>query len=306
MFDKILFATSGTPACDHAARVAFETAQKYGSKLVIFHVLGVPTRGYSQIVVDIRTGEEVTVDADYLDWVKEELKNTYARLLDRYENVEIEVIMGLPHREILRLAREIDADLVVMGATSGEAHPGSLNRMGFAGSTLQRVAKSARCPVLSVARQAASFWGGFSSVVFCTDFTKASDNAFEFSLNLAKKLNCELHVFHSLDISSMHAGKFLSQEQIEEQLLEIRGKMRAKYESKLKELKDYSIEVWEGVPYVEIVKFARENQSDLLVMAHNQPVKGPDDIHMGSTMEQVIMRANCPVLSVNKPDKVQL
>jgi nucleotide-binding universal stress UspA family protein len=178
--------------------------------------------------------------------------------------------------------------------------------MGFAGTTLQRVAKSARCPVLSVARQAASFWGGFSSVVFCTDFSKASDHAFEFSFNLAKKLNTELHVFHSLDISAMHAGKFLSQEQIEEQLMELRNKMRAKYESKLKELKDYSLEVWEGVPYVEIVKFARESQSDLLVLAHTQTTRDPNEAVMGSTMEQVIMRANCPVLSVNKPDKVQL
>jgi nucleotide-binding universal stress UspA family protein len=306
MFDKILFATSGTPACDHAARVAFETAQKYGSKLIVFHVLGVPTRGYSQIVVDIRTGEEVAVDDDYLDWVKEELKNTYGRLLERHDNVEIEVVMGLPHREVLRLAREQDVDLVVMGASSREDHPGSPHRMGFAGSTLQKVAKSARCPVLTVARPAASFWGGFSSIVFGTDFSKASEHAFEFSLNLAKKLDCELHVFHALDISSMHSGKFLSQEQIEEKLMETRRRMRSKYESRISDLKDYSIEVWEGVPFVEIVKFARESQSDLLVMAHNKPAKDPDEALMGSVMEQVILRANCPVISVNKPDKVQL
>lgn len=306
MFEKILFATSGTPACDHAARVAFETAQKYGSRLVVFHVLGVPTRGYSQIVVDIRTGEEVTVDDDYLDWVKEELKNTYGRLLERHENVDIQVVMGLPHREILRQAREQDADLVVMGASSRDDHPGSVHRLGYAGSTLQKVAKSARCPVLTVARPAASFWGGFSSIVFATDFSKPSDHAFDFSINLAKKLGCELHVFHALDISAMHSGKFLSQEQIEEKIMETRRKMRSKYESDVSGLEDYSLEVWEGVPFVEIVKFARENQSDLLVMAHNQPTKDPDEALMGSTMEQVILRANCPVISVNKPDKVKL
>ncbi len=40
MFKKILFATTASPACDHAARVAFDMAKRYNAKLMVFHVLG--------------------------------------------------------------------------------------------------------------------------------------------------------------------------------------------------------------------------------------------------------------------------
>ena len=43
------------PACDHAARVAFDMSQRYNAEIVVFHVLVISTLGYSQIVVDVAT-----------------------------------------------------------------------------------------------------------------------------------------------------------------------------------------------------------------------------------------------------------
>ena len=57
MFEKLLFATTASPTCDNAAKVAFDLEMKWEAKLFVFHVLGVPTRGYSPFVTDIRTGE---------------------------------------------------------------------------------------------------------------------------------------------------------------------------------------------------------------------------------------------------------
>ena len=56
MFKKILFATTASPACDNAAKVAFDLEMKWEAELSIFHVLGVPARGYSSFVTDVRTG----------------------------------------------------------------------------------------------------------------------------------------------------------------------------------------------------------------------------------------------------------
>jgi nucleotide-binding universal stress UspA family protein len=67
---------------------------------------------------------------------------------------------------------------------------------------------------------------------------------------------------------------------------------------------NYEVEVWEGIPYVEILKFARERNGDLIVMAHHTREVDPDDAVLGSTVEQVVLRAACPVASVNRPDKV--
>ena len=116
MFKKILFATTASPVCDNAAKVAFDLELKWDARLIVLHVLGIPTRGFSPFVTDVRTGEVEQVDPDYVEWVKEEMKNTYADLLKDSENVTLEAAVGMPHREILRKARDEDVDLIVMGA----------------------------------------------------------------------------------------------------------------------------------------------------------------------------------------------
>jgi nucleotide-binding universal stress UspA family protein len=194
MFTKILFATSGSPCCDAAARVAFDLATRHNAKLFICHVLGVPSRGFSQVVVDVRTGEKVELDEDYTLWVQDELKNTYDRQLKSGVDCEIGTAVGIPHREILRKARQEDVDLIVMGAsTTGCEADAEAYQRHFAGSTLQRVAKASKAPVLVVNRPVASFWGGFTNIVFGADFSKASEHAFKFALKTAKELDAKLH-----------------------------------------------------------------------------------------------------------------
>ena len=305
MFKKILFATTASPACDHAARVAFDMAKRYDAELTVFHVLGIPSRGFSQSVMDVRTGEQITYDVDYLDWVKEEMKTTYEKQLEMHENCILEATPGIPHTEILRAARKKNIDLIVMGSSTREEDAENYAYRNMAGSTLQAVTKAARCPVLVIGRPAASFWGGFSNIVFGTDFSKASESAFLFAYKIAKTLGCTLHLFHAFDISAVHAGKIIEQDEIEDKIREARDKMREKYVARMKGFDDYEIEIWEGIPYVEIVKYARENYADLIVMAHHTKEPSPEKAMLGSTVEQVVLRATCPVASVNRPDKVK-
>ena len=299
MFKKILFATSATGASDHAARVAFNIARSYQSHLNIFHVMGIASRGYSQVVVDVKTKEHVDVDEDYLAWVTEDIKTYYEKYLDESLDYSIDVAVGLPAREILRQAKNLKPDLILLGGSTGDEDE-SVYKKSSVGSTLQKVAKSANCPVLVVNRPAASFWGGLSNIVFGTDFSKTSDKAFDFAIKVAKALDCELSVFHALDITALHAGKMLSQDEIEQQIRESLRKIRARYEPRLKELKGYSMDVWEGIPFIEIVKYARDKHADLLIMAHHSRRAVSEDIRLGGNVEQVIVRAGCPVISINK------
>ena len=64
------------------------------------------------------------------------------------------------------------------------------------------------------------------------------------------------------------------------------------------------MEIWEGIPYVEILKYSRQVDGDLIVMAHHTREIDPEQALLGSTVEQVVLRASCPVASVNHPDKV--
>lgn len=305
MFKKILFATTASPACDHAARVAFDMAKRYDAELTVFHVLGIPSRGFSQSVMDVRTGEKISYNKDYLDWVTEEMKTTYEKQLEMHGNCIIEATAGIPHTEILRAVRKKNIDLIVMGSSTREEDAEDYAYRNMAGSTLQAVTKAARCPVLVIGRPAASFWGGFSNIVFGTDFSKASESAFLFAYKIAKTFGCTLHLFHAFDISAVHAGKIMEQNEIEDKIREARDKMRRWYVPRMKGFDDYEIEIWEGIPYVEIVKYARERYADLIVMAHHTKEPTPEKAMLGSTVEQVVLRATCPVASVNRPDKVK-
>jgi nucleotide-binding universal stress UspA family protein len=304
MFTKILFATTASPTCDNAAKVAFDLELKWDAQLTIFHVLGIPTRGYSPFVTDVRTGEREQPDPDYIEWVKEEMKNTYGDLLKDTEGVEIEAAVGTPSREILRMARKKDVDLIIMGSHTRQEDVGATRYRDVVGSTMQKVAKSARCPVVIISRPCTTCWKLFSNIVFGTDFSKASDSAFLFASKLAREVGARLHMFHACDISTSFAGQVLGQEEIEKLIEGARKKMEKRYAAKMNGYDNYGIEVREGVPYIEILKFAREKMGDLIVMAHHTREIDPEEAVLGTTVEQVVLRSACPVASVNHPDKV--
>ena len=303
MFKKILFATTASPVCDNAAKVAFDLELKWDARLIVLHVLGIPTRGFSPFVTDVRTGDVEQVDSDYVEWVKEEMKNTYGDLLKDSENVSLDAVVGAPHREILRKARDEDVDLIVMGAHTRPEDVGASRYRNVVGSTMQKVAKSARCPVAIISRPCTTCWKLFSNIVVGTDFTKASDAAFLWGFKLAKEVDANLHIFHAVDLETTAAGQGKAQEDIEQRIAEAQAKIDKKYLSKLKGFKKYTVAIWEGTPYVEILKFARDRQADLIVMAHHTRDIDPEEALLGSTVEQVVLRSACPVASVNRPDK---
>jgi nucleotide-binding universal stress UspA family protein len=304
MFNKILFATTASPTCDNAAKVAFDLELKWDARLTVFHVLGIPSRGYSAFVTDARTGELAQPDPDYIDWVKEEMKNTYDVLLADTDGVSIEAAVGVPAREILRKARQDDVDLIIMGAHTRQEDIGATRYRSAAGSTVQKVAKAARCPVVIISRPCTTCWKLFSNIVFGTDFSKASDYAYMFAYKLAREVGARLHLFHACDINTYESGQVMGQTEIETKIEKAKDEMQKRYISKMNGYDNYSLEVREGSPYVEILKFAREKSGDLIVMAHHTREIDPEKAVLGGTVEQVVMRSACPVASVNHPDKV--
>jgi nucleotide-binding universal stress UspA family protein len=305
MFKKILFATSGSPASDNAAKVAFDLARREKAKLIVFHVVGVPTRGFSTLMQDNRTGAQEEIDTDYRDWVVEELKTTYAnQLADYSDNVYIKTANGVPGTEVLRFARQEDVDLIVMGANTRDEETGSSRNRQIIGNTMQRVAKTARCPVLIVNRPCTTCWRMFSNIVFSTDFSKAADSAFMFAYNTARDIGAKLYVFHAVDLSAHLMGLSAGQLEIERLIDKAKQTIQDRYVSKMTDYDNFETEVREGTPFVEILKYSREKQADLVVMAHHTKDVSPEEAEIGSTVEQVVLRSACPVASVVHMDKV--
>lgn len=303
MFEKILFATSASSTCDDAARVAFELSRKNRSRLNVYHVFGLPSRGFGLTYRDVRTGEEEAVDENLVSLVKEEMAQYYEKLAKDHPSCVFETATGEPHTEILRKARKEDTSLIVMGAHTRPEDVGAMRHRIIAGSTMQKVAKSARCPVLIVSRPCVTCWSYFANIVVATDFSKPSDYAFQFARNVAKEIGCRLHVFHCVDIGG--AGE-ANQAFIEQQLAQAEKKVQDKYVANMGDFDNYVIALREGIPHVEVLKYARENKADLIAMAHHTKDIDPEQALLGSTIEQVVLRSACPVLSVNHPDKVDV
>lgn len=303
MFKKLLFATTASPVCDNAAKVAFDLEMKWEAKLLILHVMGVPGRSFSLQFTDVRTGQREDINPDYVEWVKEEMNNTYGKLLED-SNASIVTAIGDPYREILRLARKEDVDMIIMGAHSREEDVGATKHRSVAGSTMRKVAKAARCAVVVVNRPCTTCWRLFSNIVVGTDFSKASFSAFLWAFKLAREVGATLHIFNAIDITAEGLTLPAGQTTIEQRIKEARRRIEQTYIPKLQGYDKYRMEVWEGIPYVEILKFARDRQADLIVMAHHTREIDPEEAELGSTVEQVVLRAACPVASVTHPDKV--
>lgn len=309
MFGKILFATTAQPNSDNAAKVAFDLASRNDARLYLFHVLGLPSRGFSQTVQDLKTGEQAGVDDDYAAWVEDELKHIYEKLLTDMKGgaAQIETAVGVPSTEILREARKENVDIIVMGAHNREDDSSASSRVrAVIGNTMQKVAKAARCPVLIVNRPCNTCWRMFSNIVFCADFSRPADNAFQFAYNTAKEVGAKLYLFHAVDISNPIEGMLAAQADIEEKVARAKELMEEKYVRNMTDYDNYQVDIFEGTPYVEILKYAREKQADLIVMAHHTRDYDDEDADIGTTVEQVVLRSACPVASVNRPDKVEL
>ncbi len=304
MFKKIMFATTASAASDNAAHVAFDLAKKYEADLKVFHVFGMPSRGFSTTVKDMRTGDEIPNDQDYTQWVLEEMKNTYEKQSENVKSLKFETMAGVPHTEILRMARKDGTDLIVMGAHTREEDVGATRYRSVIGSTMQRVARGARCPVLIVSRPCTTCFWYFSNIVFCTDFSKAADSAFKFAFKVANYIGCKIYLFHCLDMSAIAGGKVFEQKEIEEKIAAAKERIEKRYVAEMEGFDNYEIEVLEGIPYIEIVKYSRKVNGDLIIMAHHTKEIDPEQALLGSTVEQVVLRASCPVASVNRPDMV--
>jgi len=299
MYKKILVATDVLETCDTAVLTAVQMAKQNDAKLFILHVLESAYSGkYRQFVKHFKTGEEIVSGAEYEEAVKEELDKTCGQAFKPYSNYEIKVTAGFPWEETLRWARKKGADLIVLGPHSGRAEEKGVARVsGTVGSTVEGVIMHERCPVIIVNRPVSEEMLRFKKVMVSVDFSKSCEFALQFAAKLAQKHRSKLFMFHMVAVPP--SPKY-PQAELEAQI----GTSQKKLEEFSKEIPE-SIEreygVWEGIaPYLEILKYAREKDVDLIVMGSHTRDKG-EKWYVGSAVEQVSSRSMCPVVVVTNP-----
>jgi nucleotide-binding universal stress UspA family protein len=141
-------------------------------------------------------------------------------------------------------------------------------------------------------------------ILFPTDFSDFSSYAASFAIAFACDYGAKLHVLHVVDAPPDMSELILTRIPIEELCsrtaeLTLRELESATSQDALRQL-DYEVSCVRGTPFVEIVKFARDNKIDMIVIGtHGR--NAFESALLGSTAEKVVRKAPCPVFTVRKP-----
>ena len=216
-----------------------------------------------------------------------------------------DVSEGNAATEILANAASTGTDLIVMG-THG--------RSGFErlllGSVTEKVLRTAACPVLSVpphAPDAASPAAVLYRRILCgVDFSDCSMHALNYAMSLAQEANAKLTVLHVVEVpvevsADFHEGA----PTVPVTLAEYAAAAEIKRRERLEQLVPDAVRAFctvetalaTGKPYREILRVASEQHSDLIVIGVHG--RRPVDLRFfGSTAQQVVRAAACPVLTL--------
>ena len=191
--EKILVPLDFSRASLQALDYAVWLAKQFGAAIYLVHVY--PPDEASTVP---GAAHLLLQSAEAIERLNEELTGIHRKHVPTFRPENCHVRGGRPYEEIIRLAREIDADLI---ALSTRGHSGLKHLL--LGSTAERVVRNATCPVLVVRKQkqkAKSNRQEFAirTILVPTDFSQCSLVGTEYAAFLARKFGAILRLFHAM------------------------------------------------------------------------------------------------------------
>ena len=139
---EMLVPVDFSPCSVNALRVAIGMASPDGD-LTLLHVI-------DQEFVDDAVAAGLGSSEDIRNRLKEQAEASFVNMLEGIDagSVDIErmTVVGLPFVEILKIARDLDLPMIIMGVRGRSTPPEEL----LFGSTAERVLRGSRVPVLCV------------------------------------------------------------------------------------------------------------------------------------------------------------
>jgi len=148
----------------------------------------------------------------------------------------------------------------------------------------------------------------YRNSLVATDYSEDSDLAVMHAADLAVRHGARLHILHVLGSLHRYRPEEISEgpdqvAQADEGLLAAKvEELKERCQKRLRGVEWVTCQVKAGAPFVEIVRYARDNDIDLIVMGasgHSELAR----TQYGSTVENVSRRAHCHVMAVRNPEK---
>ncbi len=272
---------------------ALSLAKHYRAKLVAQHVVELSRYPYADYVAT--QGDYQEFSRALREGGEERLREFMKKHTHDDVQPELAVHEGVTADSILSFAQQRTMDLIVMG-THG--------RRGFdrlvLGSVTDRVMRTAPCPVLAISKLPydSSATGEqrrrvhhLNRILFCADFSEASERALNYAISATAEYNAELTLLHVLEEVPSPAKTEEAIATATQQL----DKLIPKEGRKTFKIKT-AVRI--GKPYIQIIQFVMEGQIDMVTMG----VSGRgalDRAVFGSTTYRVMQLGPCPVLAVH-------
>jgi nucleotide-binding universal stress UspA family protein len=285
---NILFATDFSAASELPLPFVKWLARHFGATVFLAHIF-LPEPMY-----------EVPLDplpAEYAHkrQVAETRMNTFIQVHD---------FLDIPHQVLLaegdtwpalaHMIEEKEIDMVVVG-THGRAGIKSL----MLGSVAEEVLRGASCPVMTVGPHvrfsADTPIGEIHHILYATNFSPASEDAFVYALSMAQDDHARLTLLHVVEEPDVDTVMPYPQVEIE------------RAQQRLRDLIPEKADLWcepeilveTGTPAEAILETARARGADLVIMGAHHSATPHGSAHAPwRTVHRVICEAPCPVLTL--------
>lgn len=270
---KILVPCDFSAEAIAAFRMALSMAQNAKGEVHLVHVIEMPVL-HDTVLMPVLSFEEALFKE-----LEEKSTNEFEKLVKKYKTehvpVEAKVLFGAPTNMLLDYAREVNADLILMGTKGASGL-----KETFVGSNTEKIVRHARVPVMAIRKYESL--DKIRNIVFPNTLeTEHQDDLIKRVKELQHFFGATLHIVYINTPTNFTGDKVT----------------RARLQAFAKRFmfKDYTINIYND-PYEEsgIINFATTFEADLIVMGtHGR--KGLAHVINGSLAEDVVNHVACPI-----------
>jgi nucleotide-binding universal stress UspA family protein len=283
MFKLVLLALADKADGKAATQLASALAARHGAGFAVQHVSG-PVGQEGGCVLQLPSEADLTIR-------RTEVEALLREVMPPGLTADIVLSAGFAHLEILKTARILEPDLLVLGGLD-ETELCRRELSASQGSAAVLVADGAPCPVLMVPSTADTESGPFECVLTAVDLSEDTEQTkaqLDFVARFAAREGADLHVLHTLQLSPGQSTP--GHDEMVRRVAIARDRLAYLCQG-LPGADRIAFVVCEGAASVELLKHARERKADLLILS--RPLRSGEE--QNNTLERMLEGARCPVL----------
>ncbi len=268
LLENILLPTDLSASSEKAVEASIQLAKAFKSRITLLHV-------YSEENFPEETEKFLEIV------IKENLEKIKTKIIEA--DIEVaDVIMerGVAFEKIIQIAQDRDVNVIMVGSGSKKE-----NDNFKLGTTVEKLMRKNQIPLWVVKNEAVK---PIQRILCPVDFSNSSIRAFQNAVTLAERFKAELNLIHVVEPVKNTSARLS---------VNVKEENQRRRDLKKKELNNFlsnyqlhhmklTKELLMGEPFLEILRYAKRNKSDLLIMGTTGKT-GLSKLLMGSVTEKV-------------------